>query len=303
MSKTRILAILLALVMVLGMLTVSAFATESTDQTTDDLSVTITHISLDPAKDALGFKAKVTGDVSSVTQIGFAFRVNGGKEKIYTVTKTPQDGIFTARVKSILAADGGEATLEAYAFVKMDDTQVISKTESTSMKQTLQAVDAAWNGYTTAQKNAVKALCEQYKTTVESWNLDDIFRVDTPFFVSAGAYNTDALFDLSADTGANKGTVTVSKDGIAMGYIDQFQEDAFYFESKIHVNAIKSSENYPKFGLFVRSGNVRHNFYVDMKTDLTATVVGRMTNTDGKDNWSDINKATLSNLTFSGEGE
>ena len=65
MNKTRILSLLLALVMVLGMLPVSAFATESSD-----LTVEITHVSLNPAKDALGFKAKVEGDLSCVTEIG-----------------------------------------------------------------------------------------------------------------------------------------------------------------------------------------------------------------------------------------
>lgn len=104
----------------------------------------ITHVSLNPAKDALGFKAKVEGDLDSVTQIGFTFRVNGGTEKTFTLAKTPEDGIFTARVKNILAGKGGEATLEAYAFVRMGDVTVKSQAQTTSMKQTLQAVDSVW---------------------------------------------------------------------------------------------------------------------------------------------------------------
>ena len=54
--KIRILSLLLALVLLLGMLPVSAFAAE----TAADAVVEITHISLNPSKDALGFKAKVT---------------------------------------------------------------------------------------------------------------------------------------------------------------------------------------------------------------------------------------------------
>ena len=176
MRKTTILSLLLALVMVLGMLTVSAFATDSDSSATEAPVVKITHISINPANDALGFKAKVEGNSETVTQIGFAFRVNGGAEKVYTLEKTPEDGIFTARVKDILANNGGEATLEAYAFVRMGDVQVTSKVQSTTMKHALQIVDATWHtaGYTQSQKAAVVALCEKYQTAVESWQLGNI---------------------------------------------------------------------------------------------------------------------------------
>ncbi len=134
---------------------------------------------------------------------------------------------------------------------------------------------------------------------------EQIFKDDVkPFFGNVGDYSTTGHVNLSQDTGANTGTTTVSENGIAFGYVNDFEAENFYFETKIHVNGIKSTESYPKFGLFVRgSDSVRHNFYVDMKTDLTATVVGRMTNTNGSDNWSDVNKATISTLAFSGEGE
>lgn len=134
---------------------------------------------------------------------------------------------------------------------------------------------------------------------------EQIFKDDVkPFFGNVGDYSTTGHVNLSQDNGANTGTATVSENGIAFGYVNDFEAENFYFETKIHVNGIKSTEKYPKFGLFVRgSDSVRHNFYVDMKTDLTATVVGRMTNTNGSDNWSDVNKATISTMAFSGEGE
>ena len=160
MRKTKILSLFLVLIMCLGMLTVSAFAAEGDASATQTAVVEITHISIDAANDALGFKAKVEGATEAITQIGFAFRVNGGKEKVYTLQKTTEDGRFTARVKNILAAGGGEATLEAYAFVRMGDVQVTSEVQSTSMKQALQAVNTTWNtaGYTQAQMDAVRAL-------------------------------------------------------------------------------------------------------------------------------------------------
>ena len=121
----KFLAILMTLAMLLSFVP-AAFATE---QGNADTTLKITHVSLDPSKDALGFKATVEGDLSTVTEMGFCFRVNGGAEKKYTIQKNLTDGTFTARVKNILANNGGEANLEAYAFVV-----VSGETVKTSMR-------------------------------------------------------------------------------------------------------------------------------------------------------------------------
>ena len=302
MNKTRILSLLVALVIALGMLSVTAFAEDGTDQAVSDLTVEITHVSLDPAKDALGFKASVDGSLDAVTEIGFAFRVNGGAEKVYQLEKTPTDGVITARVKNILAAGGGEANLEAYAFVVVNGQIIRSEWQSTSMKNTLQAVNAAWNtaGYTQSQKLAVRELCNKFKTTVEGWSLDNIFGT---FFGDAGAFVTGSQFDLSADTGANTGVVNVSDEGIAMGYIRDFAEDNFYFETKIHVGGVAATENWPKFGLFVESDDVRESFYVDMKTDKTSGTVGHVTAIEDLYNWDGAVSVGVSDMALSGENE
>lgn len=294
MKSFRILSLLLTLVMVLGMLPLTAFAADSTAA---EPVVTITHVSLDPAKDALGFKAKVEGASASVTEIGFVFRVNGGAEKVYALSKTPEDGIFTARVKNILANKGGEATLEAYAFVVANGETVKSDWRSTSMKDTLQTVDGLWSDaeYSWIQRNAVKGLCETYLTQVEAWNLDNILG---HFFGSAYGNETDARVDLS-----DPDTVAVAKDGISFGYINGLKEENFYFEAKFNANGVAIGENWPKFGLFTQSDNIREYFYVDMNRMMTASVVGRMTNTNGQDDWSNSKSVTVEDMAFSGQGE
>ncbi len=295
MNKTRILSVLLALVMVLGMLPVSAFATDSADMATGDPVVEITHVSLNPAKDALGFKAKVEGALESVTQIGFAFRVNGGNEKIYTLTKTPEDGIFTARVQNILAVKGGEATLEAYAFVVVNGETVKSDWQTTSMKDALQAVDAAWHtaGYTQAQKSAVKALCNQYKALVEPWALDNIFG---GFFGNAGKFTSSAAIDLSTDCGeapclvldANKSTPLYT-------YIKGLNTQNFSFETTVQVNSIIENEYYPKFGMLVNGQTEMVKFYLDMNTALQVSQAGVVhQNTGMNDDWAYQSTNTLS---------
>ena len=49
--------------------------------------------------------------------------------------------------------------------------------QTTSMKQTLQYVDAAWSGYTEAQKTAVKELCSKFYDVVSLWDLKNIFPI------------------------------------------------------------------------------------------------------------------------------
>ncbi len=129
------------------------------------------------------------------------------------------------------------------------------------------------------------------------------YLTNTGFFGDADGCYTTSHLDLTADTGANTGTVTVSEDGIAFGYIDSFCAENFYFEAKFHVNGILETENWPKFGLIIESGNIREYFYVDMTTDLSASVVGRMTNTGGIDDWANAKSVPVNHMAFSGEGE
>ena len=76
------------------------------------------------------------------------------------------------RLQDILAAKGGEMNINATAFVTLkvgEETFTKTGTQQTAtIKETLQNVNAAWVGYTEAQKTAVKALCDQYYDTVSS---------------------------------------------------------------------------------------------------------------------------------------
>lgn len=131
-----------------------------------------------------------------------------------------------------------------------------------------------------------------------------IFKDDpATFFGVTDSYKSTHQTNLSQDTGANTGITEIDANGTALTYVDSFKKNSFYMETKIHVNNINESEAWPKFGVFVESGNVRHSFYVDMSTNLTANTVGRVTSTDNAYDWSNINTATVEGMVFSGEGE
>ena len=132
---------------------------------------------------------------------------------------------------------------------------------------------------------------------------EQIFQYDDAFFGQNGQFKTSEQFDLTADNGANTGTVTVSENGIALGYVDDFYAENFYFEAKLHVNGIADTESYPKFGMFLENEAQRRSFYVDMTTELTSGVVGAVTSVNGNYDWANSKSATVADMAFSGEGE
>lgn len=126
---------------------------------------------------------------------------------------------------------------------------------------------------------------------------------DAGFFGNVKSYATSTGVDLSKDTGANTGTVSVTAAGSMFAYVENFYESEFYFETKIHVNEIFANEAWPKFGLFVEDGSLRVSFYVDMTTSKTATQVGRVNATDGYYDWGTSTSVSVSGMSFSGNGE
>lgn len=150
--------------------------------------IQITHVSLKPADDALGYKATVTGDSAVMNAVtGFGFNMGVADGEIKTFTKDAEedfDGTFTLRLQNILACGGGEMEITASAFAIFGEEKTWdSEAQTTTMKETLQAVDAAWEtaGYNAEQKAAVQALCTEFYGIIQDWNLDNIFpKIDIP---------------------------------------------------------------------------------------------------------------------------
>lgn len=137
--------------------------------------VAITHVSIKPADDALGYKAKLFGDevvLSHASAIGFTIGIEGGN----TVTKSAAaKQEFTLRLKNILACNGGQLPIIATAFAVVEGQTVSSEAYTITMKDTLQKVNGDWSSYDAAQKAAVKVLCDQYFDTVSGWDLYNIY--------------------------------------------------------------------------------------------------------------------------------
>ncbi len=140
-------------------------------------NVEITHISLKPADDALGFKAQVIGDsavMAAVTGYGFDMSVNGGEAHTFSNGVAPTDGVFSLRVKNILACGGGEMEITGEPFVIINGQNMCGDGQTTTMKEALQAIDSAWDTYDATQQEAVRTLVNAYAAVTEKWELDNI---------------------------------------------------------------------------------------------------------------------------------
>ena len=140
--------------------------------------IAMTHVSLKPAADALGYKAAVLGDEivqQYVTQMDFCIGVDRDNMRVYTKESA---GSVTLRLKNILKNNGGETPIyaQAIACLNVNGEEAILRTEisQTTMKETIRAVDAAWSRYAAEQQAAVRALVNAYAQTTESWALENI---------------------------------------------------------------------------------------------------------------------------------
>lgn len=140
--------------------------------------IALTHVSLKPADDALGYKAAVMGDEvvqSYVTNITISIGLSEDNMKSYNKENS---GSVTLRLKNILACCGGEmpiyAQVAASLNVNGEEAQMSTEVYSTTMKETIQAIDAVWDTYSEAQQTAVKTLVNAYAAVTEKWELDNI---------------------------------------------------------------------------------------------------------------------------------
>ncbi|MBR5570997.1 MAG: hypothetical protein IKW10_08940 [Oscillospiraceae bacterium] len=134
------------------------------------LSATLTHTSLDPANDALGYKVEIMGDSQALSVVeAFGMDIYVSENSIKTCTKALNaEGLFTLRLKNIMKNNGGEMTIYGAPVVVVDGFAYTFSTTNTTMKKTIQAVNDL-KTLTDDQKTAVYNLYEQYESVMSAW--------------------------------------------------------------------------------------------------------------------------------------
>lgn len=131
-------------------------------------------VSLKAGQEALGYKAEFLGDevaCSMVQGYGFTMGAAGGETKTYTKEGALTSGqTITLRLQNIMAAKGGDVQITGQAFVSLSNGQTLTTASySTSMKETILAVNANWTGYSEAQRASVRALYSAYSSIMAAW--------------------------------------------------------------------------------------------------------------------------------------
>lgn len=134
-------------------------------------SVELTHISLVPHKDALGYKAAAYNlpDGAHV-EISLWITENA------VVTKATD----TLRLVNILTCNGGETTINAKAAIVDAQGNVIveSATEQTTMRQAIEYVNDNYTNYNATQLAAVKELILAHEVA-QTWNVENLLKEET----------------------------------------------------------------------------------------------------------------------------
>ena len=132
-------------------------------------SVELTHISLNPGKDALGYKAAATNLPEGAT-VQISLWVN--EDKIITKSAT------ALHLVNILAHNGGETVIYAKATIVDSEGQVIAQSAiaQTTLQEAMEAVNENWSSYTDIQKTAVMNYVNSFITKIPAdWHLDTIY--------------------------------------------------------------------------------------------------------------------------------
>ena len=120
-------------------------------------------------------------------------------------------------------------------------------------------------------------------------------------FGGVDGYKSSDGVDLSHDNGENP-YVIISGGGNQFAYLNEVFNKQIYFETYVKVNEIFNKDKYPKFGLILDGEKESVLFYVDMKTDKTASKVGVVHQAKGKDyDWANAYETNVAGMKFTGD--
>ena len=135
----------------------------------------ITKVSLAPAVTGFGYKAEFYGDDAVQAQIGsIGYNLWLTEKRVITRSETFRNTL-TLRLKDVDVNNYGEANINASVFVTLQDGTVItSATYTNNLRQAVELVNELFARFTSAQKLAVKAMCEKYETISSGWSVANI---------------------------------------------------------------------------------------------------------------------------------
>lgn len=146
----------------------------------------ITHLSIDPAKTAIGYKANITGKsiLDQVEKLGLEMWLEGYDHRQFS---KEFDGQLTLRLKNILSLTNTDeqnavnANTPVYAFayaVLKDGTKLCGDTVAYSFKDMLHAADDCYASFNATQKEALQSMAGKYSRIMMTWDVENFHHAD-----------------------------------------------------------------------------------------------------------------------------
>ena len=177
-------------------------------------SVVLTHTSLVPHKDALGYKAAATN-----LPDGAHVEISLWVTEDIVVTKATT----TLRLINILKYNGGEIPVNAKATIVDADGNVLaeSATEQITMRQTIEYVNDHYTDYSAEQLTAVKELILKYEVA-QTWEVENLLKeegeVDPAMVEIVNAAYALASGESMSTTSTLTGVITKVDTAYSSGY-------------------------------------------------------------------------------------
>ena len=141
----------------------------------------ITHMSLKPGANGVGYKAVFYGDemvLSRVTGYGYTLwvgengeKLSAGKEEAFVSGKT-----VTLRLQNFDVENYGEEKIYGQVYLKLaDGTSVESSNYSYTLRGLVESIAEDLSGYNADQLQALRDMLLRFESTVSGWDIDSLF--------------------------------------------------------------------------------------------------------------------------------
>lgn len=140
--------------------------------------MSITHASINPASEGVGYKALFMGSDTVKAQVkglGYTLQLEGFDAVTATSTNFISGKAVTLRINNYDVANYGETALKANAFIDFGDVVVLSSSVNYSMKDMVEAINAEFTSIDTEGQQAIKAFVEKYYSVMKNWEIGNIY--------------------------------------------------------------------------------------------------------------------------------
>ncbi len=188
------------------------------------MTATVTHISIDPAKAAMGYKTQLylaDSVLDRVSQYGYDLWLEGQPVRSFAKPFDRTNTQLTLRLKHILSpaysreqnAAHVDIPIHAKPFVILNDGTKLDFNEvAFSLHEALESADDLYSTYNQAQKTALNTLFQDYYYLIKYWHVENFHHMQSGTWTQLSSKGLLALVRQNNSTGNYTGTYVLTED-------------------------------------------------------------------------------------------